>query len=447
MKRCLFTIIILAAAVSFPEYNAAANDQVPGAAQQEPVALVGGTVHPVSGGVIETGTVVFDKGIITVVGVNAVVPAGARRIDVTGLHVYPGLIESVSRLGLTEINSVRATVDYVETGTINPNVRAETAVNPDSERIPVTRANGIAVAATLPDGGLVSGNAAVLMLDGWTWEAMTLKACAGLVINWPAMRYTGAYGMQSARNNAREETKKNLEVLEQAFTEAEAYLAAKGALGKPDAHVPETDLRWEAMIPVLRGEEPVWVIASRAEEIISAVEFCDRHGLKMVLFGGADAPEVADLLVRKEIPVVAVPILELPARRHDPYDLQYTLPVRLFEAGVTCVIAGGTGYGNERNLPYHAGMAAAFGLPKEEALKAVTLNAARILGVGDRIGSIEPGKDATLIVTTGDPLEIATSVEMMFIQGRTVDLSNRQTELYEKYLLKYSQEDAGVIHK
>lgn len=427
--------------------NAAANDQVPGAAQQEPVALVGGTVHPVSGDVIDNGTVVFDRGVITVVGGNVAVPAGVRRIDVTGLHVYPGLIESVSQLGLTEINAVRATVDYVETGTINPNVRAETAVNPDSERIPVTRSNGIVVAATLPDGGLVSGNAAVLMLDGWTWEDMTLKSCAGLVINWPAMRYTASYGMQSAREANRGATEKNLDALEQAFTEAEAYLAAKDALGKPGAHVPKTDLRWESMIPVLRGEEPVWVKAGRAEEIISAVEFCDRHGLKMVLFGGADAPQVADLLARENIPVVAVPILGLPARRHDPYDSRFTLPARLFEAGVTCVIAGGTGYGNERNLPYHAGMAAAFGLPKEEALKAVTLNAARILGVGDRIGSLEPGKDATLIITTGDPLEITTSVEMMFIQGRTVDLSNRQTELYEKYLLKYSQEDAGVIHR
>jgi len=416
-----------------------AHDGIPAPPQDRPVALVGGAIHTVSGGVIENGTVVFDGGAIVDVGRNVTIPSGAERVDITGRHVYPGLIEAVSQLGLAEISAVRATLDYLETGDVNPNVRAETAVNPDSERIPVTRSNGIAVAGVLPAGGLVSGMAALIMLDGWTWEDMTLAAPAGMVVNWPGMRAVDAFGAQKSTEEQRKNLREQLKRLDRIFEDARAYMKALDAARtpKPAAPYPETDLRWESMIPVLRGEVPVWVTASRLDEIEAAVEWADRVGVKLVIVGGYDAPRAADLLKRKDIPVIVTPINRLPGRRHSPYDEAYTVPARLHEAGVRFCIAGAERYGNERNVPYHAAMAAAFGLPREEALRAITLSAAEILGVGERIGSVEKGKDATLIVTDGDPLEITTAVERLYIMGRAVDLENRQTGLYRKYTEKY----------
>jgi imidazolonepropionase-like amidohydrolase len=415
------------------------SNEIPAPPQKQPVALVGGTIHTVSGSVIENGTVLFDQGKIADIGVNVTIPSNALRVDITGKHVYPGLIESDSQLGLTEINSVRGTLDFQETGTINPNVRAETAVNPDSERIPVTRANGIALAVTSPTGGLISGMAALIMLDGWTWENMTLKAPVSMVMNWPRISVTAAYGMQQSRDEQRKNIQKQLDTLEKTFRETRAYKVSRDAAGEKGVPFHKTDVRWEAMIPVLCGELPVWVSANSVQEIESAVEWADREQVKMVLFGGAEAPRAADLLKRKNIPVIVTPILRLPFRRDADYDEQFTVPLKLYEAGIPFCIGGGSSMGNERNLPYNAAMAAAYGLPKDEALKSITIYAARILGVEDRVGSLEKGKDATLIVTNGDPLEIVTNVERLYIQGREVDLNNRQRMLYEKYQKKYRQ--------
>lgn len=430
-------IFLLPVFFTVSSFTAAAHDQIPAAPQKQPIALVGGTIHTVSGPVIENGTILFDKGKITAAGTDVKIPENALSVDITGKHVYPGLIEMISQLGLTEINAVRATIDFQETGDINPNMRAETAVNPDSERIPVTRVNGIALACTVPTGGLISGMAALIMLDGWTWEDMTLKAPVGMVIRWPRMRVTSAYGKQKSRDEQRERIKEQLETLEKAFREARAYKAARDAAGKNGVPFHKTDVRWEAMIPVLNGDLPVWVRAGNLEEIESAVEWADREKVRMVLVGGVDAPRAADLLKRKNIPVIVTPVLRLPSRRYSDYDEPYTVPARLYNAGVQFCIAGGSGYGNERNLPYHAAMAAAFGLPKDEALKSVTLYAAQILGVDDRAGTLEKGMDATLIVTDGDPLEITTNVEKLYIQGRDVDLNNRHKMLYQKYRQKY----------
>lgn len=396
--------------------RAAASDQIPGPPQKQPIALVGGTIHPVSGPVIEKGTVLFEKGRITAVGTGIALPAGALTVDVSGKHVYPGLIEADSQLGLREISSVRGTVDASETGSINPNVRAEAAINPDSEHIPSTRSNGIALAAVSPVGGIVSGKAAVIMLDGWTWEDLTLRAPAGLVVNWP------------------EKPERRAE-LEQAFREARAYRAARESSGSKGLPAHAVDVRWEAMLPVLRGELPVWVRVDGARNIEAAAEWAGREGVKMVLLGGAESPRVAELLKRRDIPVVITPILRLPNRADAPFDEAFTIAAKLHAAGVRFCIGGG----EERNLPYHASLAAAYGLPREEALKSVTRYAAEILGVGDRAGTLEPGKDATLIVTDGDPLEVITNVERMYIQGRAVDLSDKHKMLYEKYREKYRQ--------
>jgi imidazolonepropionase-like amidohydrolase len=403
-------IIILFYALS------SASDQIPSAPQSKPIALVGGAIHPVDGAEIEKGTVLFEKGKITALGADVRIPSDAVKVDISGKHVYPGMIDVNSQLGLVEINSVRGTIDIQEKGNINPDVRAEMALNPDSERIPVTRSNGIALACALPSGGVLSGKAALFMLDGWTWESMTLKAPVGLVISGP-----------------------NMEVIEKAFTEAKAYKAAREAAGKKETPFHKTDVRWEAMLPVLRGELPVWMWANTLQEIETAVEWADREKVKLVILGGRESPLAADLLKRKNIPVVVTPILDLPRLRDCDYDEPFTVPSKLFKAGVKFCISGTSADGNDRNLPYHAAMASAFGLPREEALKSVTQYVAEILGAADRVGTLAKGKDATLIVTSGDPLEITTQVEKMYIQGREIDLNNKQKTLYRKYQEKYRQ--------
>jgi len=423
--QSFFRVIFIGVVLIFCSLSVHAHDQIPAAPQKHPIALVGGMVHTVGGPVIENGILLFDKGKIIDVGTDVKIPPDAQTIEITGKHVYPGLIAASSLLGLTEVTVLRPNSDFQETGNINPNVRAEVAVNPDSERIPVTRANGIALAVTLPQGGLISGMAALIMLDGWTWEDMTFKAPLGMVVNWPRMR----------------RIKTQREALEKAFREARAYKVAREASGKKGVPFHKTDVRWEAMRSVLQGELPVWVRANNLQEIESAVEWADREQVKMVLVGGGDAPLAADLLKRKNIPVIVTSVLRLPSRRHSDYDEPFTVPERLYKAGVTFCIAGESDgwVGNERNLPYHAAMAAAYGLPKDEALKSITLYAAQILGVADRIGTLEKGKDATLIVTDGDPLEITTHVEKLYIQGRDVDLNNKHKMLYNKYLQKYRQ--------
>ncbi len=416
-----------------------ASDQVPAPPQKQPIALVGGTVHTVSGKDLPGATILFDKGKIVAVGRDVEVPADALRIDIRGKHVYPSFIEANSTLGLTEINAVRATRDFAEVGPINPNVRAEVAINPDSEHFPVTRANGVGLAVTHPVGGIIAGRAALIMLDGWTWEEMTLKAPVGMVINWPRMSVISAWWMRQSPEQQRKNIKKNLKTLEKAFEEAKAYLVAREAAAARGDLFHKFDARWEAMIPVLKGELPVFISANDIKQIEAAVDFADRWKLKMVLVGGADADRAIDLLKRKQIPVVVTPVFRLPSRRDDPFDAPFALPAKLYEAGIPFCIAGGSSMGNERNLPYHAAKAAAYGLPKEEALKAVTLYPAQILGVADRVGSLEVGKDATLFVADGDPLEIPTQVEMLFLQGRRIDLNNKHKMLFHKYREKYRQ--------
>lgn len=413
-------------------HPAAAAPQVPGKAANQPIALVGGTIHPITGPVIEQGVLLIENGCIAAAGRRVQIPDGARRIDVSGRHVYPGLISAYTQLGLVEIAAVRATRDYHETGWLNPNVRAERAVNPDSELIPVTRAGGVLVALAAPSGGLISGTSAVLQLDGWTWEQMTVLAPAALHINWPSVPAVarlpddGDRSAQSAENP--------LERLEKAMADAQAYRRARA--DDPEGKKHAFDARWEAMLPVLEGKLPVVATANELQQIQSAVAFCQRHGLRLIVLGGYDAPDCASLLKKHKVPVIVETTHRLPLRRSDPYDAAYTVPARLSRAGVQfCIASKDTS--NARNLPYEAAMAVGFGLPRDEALKAITIWPAEILGVADRVGSLQEGKQATLIVTDGDPLEATTRVHMAFIQGRGVDLSNRHQQLWQKYRQKY----------
>ncbi len=390
--------------------------QIPAPPQSGPVALTGGTIHTLAGDVIENGTLVFEGGIITMVGRGVAAPAGARHVDVTGRHIYPGLVDAYSHLGLYEIGAVDVTVDLNELGAFNPNARAHVAFNPESRHIGVARSNGVLVAVSSPQGGIIAGTSAAMVLDGWTWEAMTLEPRTGLVIHWPSTSQERQYD-ESTRE------------LREFFATARAYRAARAAA--PDRH--DVDARLEAMIPVLDVDIPVTVHASQLRQIQDAIAWADDEGIRIVLVGAHDAGYVADLLAHRRIPVILTAVLGSPARVWEPYDSWYSLPARLHAAGVSFAIAGGGSAPYANRLPYEAGAATAFGLPPAEALRAVTIYPAQILGLDDRIGSLEVGKDATLLITTGDPLEYSTFVEQAYVQGRQIDMRDAHRRFFEKY--------------
>lgn len=439
-----------------PLRAARANDEVPAPPQAQPIVLQGGTIHPVSGPDIPDGQLIFDHGKITAVGQHLTLPADAEVIDVAGKHVYPGLIAAHSVLGLSEVPAVRATLDYAEPGAINPNVIAGTAINPDSELLPVARANGVLTALSVPTtaDGLISGTSTLISLDGWTAGSMTVKARVGLHVFWPVMRIERDPRFPKPPEDQQKDLAARLRQLKEAFAAARAYGKALDAAGAAASSQPSggehpasaavakpaTDLRLAAMLPALRGEMPVFVHADEIQQIEAAVQWADAEKLRLVIVGGQDAWRVAKLLKDHDAAVIVGAIHSLPMRRWEAFDTPFTNPAKLQAAGVRfCIADDGTDFDapHERNLPYQAAQAAAHGLPKNEALASVTLYPAQILGVADRLGSLEPGKDATLIVTNGDPLEIMTQVEMAFIGGRAVDLSNRQTRLRDKYQQKF----------
>jgi len=433
-------LLLLAACLTVQP--AFASDQIPGAPQKKPVALVNGVLHTVSGPVIEAGTIVFDNGRITEMGPRMQPPPNADVIDLQGRHVYPGMIESHSQLGLTELSSTRATIDTSETGLLNPNVTAATAVNPDSELIPVTRANGVLVALSAPSGGLVSGKASLLQLDGWTSVDMTLQRESGLVINWPAAFRSSFFGPPGAGGpGAGEAGGSQVQELRNLFTDARAWAKARTASPETQRY----DIRMASMQPVLAGKVPLIVAADEAEEIQAAVAFGVEQKLQVIIFGGYDAESCAELLRRYQVPVIVSAVHRDPRNDHDDYDAAYTLPERLRKAGIRFCISGSarSETWNTRNLPYQAATAAAYGLPRDEALKSVTLYPAQILGVADRLGSLEPGRDATIFVSTGDPLETDSQVTHAWIQGRVVDLSSRHTQLAGKYGEKFRRLNEG----
>jgi len=414
-----------------------ASDQIPGESPSHPVALVGATVHTVSGADLAAGTVLFEDGLITVVGIDLDLPPHTERIDLAGKHVYPGMINAETYLGLVEISAVRASRDYGEVGDIKPNVRAEVAINPDSELIPVARANGVTASLVLPLGGLISGTSALVYLDGWTWEEMVISAPVGLHVSWPSMGINRSSRAKASVEEQLEKRDGRIRALRDAFADARAYTRARNAESGEDIPYHDTDLRWRAMAPVLDREIPVFVVANEIRQIQAALDWTQAEDIRMILLAGRDSWLVAGELARRQVPVIYSVTYRLPARRWEAYDTAYAAPARLFEAGVSFCIATTDGPGFERNLPYEAARAAAYGLPRDEALRAVTLYPAQILGVGDRLGSIEVGKDATLVVTDGDLLEITTKVELEFIAGRAVDLTSRHTQLRDKYMIKY----------
>lgn len=432
MRR--LTSYLILAAVATTANLALAAVPIPAPPQDKPIALVGATIHTIDGADIPNGTIVFSGGKITAVGSGVTVPADAERIDVSGKHVYPSLIDAGTPMGLTEIGAVRATHDVAETGSINPNVKAEVAVHPESEIIPVTRSNGVLLVLSSPSGGVISGTSAFLRLDGWTWEDLTHTAPIAMHLNWPRMRPVTAWWNQESDETQLERRDEQLKTVRQAFADARAYMTAKKAVGNALEH----DSRWEAMIPVLEGRLPVMVESDDIQQIQAVIAFAEAEKIKIIIRGGYDAPHCAELLKKNNIPVIVDGVHRLPTRDDEPYDTPFTVAERLRAAGVKyCITSAGRDGSNVRNLPYHAATASSYGLPRDEALKAITLYPAQILGLADRVGSLTVGKDATLFVADGDILEIPTHVEQAFIDGRKIDLTDKQKVLWEKYKEKY----------
>jgi len=407
---------------------------------QEVYAIRNARIVTVSGPEIENGTIVIRNGNIEAVGMGVTIPNGAQEIDARGLTVYPGMIDAGTSLGLVEIPSgAPGTVDLAEVGDINPNAQAIVAVNPHSAHIAVTRVGGVTSAVTLPLGGLISGQAALINLAGTTQREMAFVPAAALVINFPRVSVPGGefFSEQQPATNLTEAlatATRQVEQMRKLLRDAEAYGRAQDAYAS-DARLPRPDQNvvLASLVPYVRGARPAILRADRETEIRAAVRFAEEMHLRPIILGGNDAWKAASFLKEHNVPVILTGLYNLPTLEDDFYDTLYENAAKLQQAGVRFCISTGNSGANVRDLPYQAGLAAAFGLPRAEALKAVTLYPAQIMNVADRMGSIEQGKLANLVITDGDLLEPRTHVRYLFINGRQLPLTSRHTELYEQF--------------
>jgi len=432
MRHILVTLLALASLTSFGQNPA------PGRTQERPIALMGATIHTGTGQVIQNGLITFDKGIITNVGDASTVRLNTNEmqvIDVSGKHIYPGLISPASLVGMQEIASVRATVDSREIGVLNPNIRSLIAYDSDSEIIPTIRNNGVLLTQAMPMGGTVSGSSSIMYADGWNWEDAVLRKDDGLWLNWPGY-YAREFDFETfqaaiRKNERRDEAIRGLQAT---FAEAKAY--ADGA------KTASANLRFEAMKGLFKGTQNLYVRADYAKDIIEAVRFAKSAGVvKVVIVGAEDANKVAGFLKENNVPVILSALHRLPNRQDEPTDMPYRLPGILQKAGVLVSLSYAEEWWRTRNLPFLAGTAAGFGVTdREEALKMITSNTAKILGIDGQVGTLETGKHATLVVSKGDLLDMRTNfVEHAFIQGRKVDLDDKHKRLYNKFKTKYGQ--------
>ena len=412
--------------------EAAAQVRMTVAPQSQPIALTGATIHTVSDGTIENGTIIFVDGVITAIGAGINIPAGTQVVDYSGKHIYPGLIDAYSTVGITEIGAVEVSNDINELGDFNPNIQANVGVNAESRHIGTTRNAGVLVTLTTPGGGLISGLSSAMNMEGWSWEEMSLEGAAALNVNWPNPRPSnfGNFGGGGAQNRG-PSYEERVQSLKDFFAAARAYKDGVAA-----GETMRTDSRYAAMIPALNGDIPVVVAADGVAQINDAITWAQEEGIRLVIRGGADAIHVADRLVANNIPVILTSTMAAPGRDYEGYDGAYSMPARLHEKGVRIAISGGAGAAYTNRLPWEAGVAVAFGLPEEEAVKAVTLNAAEFMGIDDKVGSLALGKDATLLITTGNPLETSTIIEQAYIQGRELNMLDIHRFFFEKYMAK-----------
>jgi len=417
----------------------------------ETVLIQNADVYPINSAPIKGISLLIQDGKILDMGAKLVAPKGAMVLDVKGLRVYPGMIDSATDLGLEEIESIRETNDTGELGDFMPQLRALSAVNPDSEHFGVVRVNGITGAITLPSmggrgggsGQLISGQAALLHTDGWTWEEMEINRSVAMCLNFPSAGGRGGRGggggmpadMQElipgaagAAGNAQRAVLDQIAKLNAFFDDARKYQKAKAA-HLPDFH---PDLKFDAMIPVLEGKMPLAVSAARANTIHDAIAWAEKQNVKIVIMQPREISKAGPELKAKNVPVILGRVLALPDNEDAEYDQAFTQPLEAYKAGVKFALGTFT---NEfvRDLPYQAATAVAYGLPHDEALKALTINPAEIWGAGDKLGSVEKGKYADLLITDGDPMDIRTQIRHLFINGKEITLSNKQVRLYERY--------------
>jgi imidazolonepropionase-like amidohydrolase len=403
-------------------------------------AIRNARIVTVSGADIEGGTIVVSDGKIAAVGANVAVPAGAVEIDARGLSVYPGMIDLGTSMGLIEIpQGANATVDVAEVGDMNPNAQAFYGINPHSAHVAVTRVNGVTSVLSSPAGGIISGQAALINLLGSSPQEMAVVPAAALVVNYPRAAGGGGFGgffQQAQANPAEAATARDRQVeqLRKLLRDAEAYGRAMDAANS-DRNLPrpDSDVVLASLVPYVRGERPVVFRADREAEMRAAVRFSEELKLKPIILGGNDAWKIASFLKERNVPVILNGLFDLPSREDDFYDVMYESAAKLQQAGVRFALSTGDQGAEVRDLPYRAGMAAAFGLSRADALKSVTLYPAQIMGVGDRLGSIDVGKIANLVITDGDLLEARTRIRHLFINGRQVPLNSRHTELYEQF--------------
>lgn len=435
MKKYIFSVLglLTASQISYGQATV-----YPAKAQNKPIAIIGATIHTGTGKVIENGYISFDNGKITGIGDAAVVKfgSGTEVISASGKHIYPGLIAPVTNLGLTEVEAIRATRDFLEVGGMNPHVRSIIAYNTDSKVPNTLRSNGILYAQITPQGGLISGQSTVVELDGWNWEDAAYKTDVAMHLSWPSSQVSASPFAPPA-DAQRERSQKALGDLEAYFSQASAY----AQLQKPDV----TNSRFSAMKGLYNGSKKLFVETESAKDIIASVNFFKRFGIKPVIVGGNEAQLITSFLKDNDISVIIHEPHSLPDRMSDDVYLPYKQARILHDAGVNFAISVG-GYWQQRNLPFMAGTAAAYGLNKEQALASITLNAAKILGMDKTTGSLEVGKDATLFVSNGDALDmIGNDVEHAYIRGKNLDLDNLHKQLFKRYSQKYENAEGKAV--
>lgn len=434
MAACIIGIACPAAA-QLGSYN-------PPPGPQKTFAIKNAHIVPVSGPEIASGTIVISGGKIQAVGAAVTVPADAEVIDASGLRVYPGMMDAGTSIGLSEIGQgANATVDISEVGSFNPNAKAFFAINPHSAHIGVTRVVGVTHVVSRPTGGILSGQAALVNLAGSTALQMAVSRSLAMVIELPRSGFSGrafggAFAARAATStqDANRTRQRQLDSLRTMLRDAEAYGKASDAYAKDKSLPrPRQDVVLASLVPVVRGQMPVLMVADRATDIKEAVGFAEENKLRPIIVGGRDAWQITSFLRDHDVPVLITSILDLPTREDDPYDVNYGSPAKLAQGGVRFAISSGDAGSDARSLPYTAGMAAAFGLGKDDALRAVTLWPAQLLGVADRFGTLEVGKVANLVVTDGDMLEARTNTKYLFIDGRLVPLDTKHTDLNDKF--------------
>jgi imidazolonepropionase-like amidohydrolase len=436
MKSILSFIILLALGKTV----AAQETVYPAPKEAQPIVITNATIHVGNGQVLEKASVLMENGKITAVGTNVTIPPGAQQINAEGKHVYPGLILASSNLGLVEIGSVRASSDVREIGEMNPNVRAISAYNTDSKVINTLRSNGILLANIVPEGGLLSGSSSVVQLDAWNYEDAVYKMDEGIHFNMPSLiarprgfRFGGGGGNGGPQQPSVDPVKEGLnqvDMIKQFFAEAKAYNA--------EPKHEQTNLKFDAVKGLFDKSQKLYVHANTVKQMLVALDFVKEFGMDVVIVGGSDSWQIADLLKQNNVTVILNQPHSLPTLDDDDVDQPYKTPAMLQKAGVTFAINDDDGQTRGRNLMFNAGTAVAYGLTKEQALQSITLNAAKALGIDKQTGSIEVGKDANIIISEGDILDMRKSqVTYAFIQGRNINLDDKQKQLNEKYLKKY----------